>query len=84
MQATVLPSHRCGLVVGGDALYLAMPRLPDEEPFPTAAEPDPLTGVSLRTYYGSLFGQNQRGIVFDATWGSVLVPEYSMRMAFPL
>ena len=84
MTATVVPSHRCGLVVGGNALYLAMPRLPDEDPFPTASEADPDTQVSLRTYYGSLFGQNQRGIVFDATWGSVVVPEYSMRIAFPV
>lgn len=84
MQATVLPSHRCGLVVGGKALFLAMPRLPDQYPYPTAAEYDQDTGVSLRMTYGSLFGQNQMGMIHDATWGSVLVPEYSMRIAFPL
>ncbi|MFA6080719.1 MAG: hypothetical protein WC753_04575 [Candidatus Gracilibacteria bacterium] len=83
MQVKILPSHRCGLVIGGDAFYLAMPRLPDQYPFPTAAEYDADTGVSMRMTYGSLFGQNQMGLIHDATWGSVLVPEYSMRIAFP-
>ncbi len=83
-QAKALPNHKCGLVIGGDALYLAMPRLPDQYPFPTAAEYDPDTGVSMRMTYGSLFGQNQMGMIHDATWGSVLVPEYSMRIAFPV
>lgn len=84
MQVKVLPSHRCGLIVGGNALYLAMPRLPDQYPFPTAAEYDPDTGVSMRMTYGSLFGQNQMGLIHDVTWGSVAVPEYCMRIAFPL
>lgn len=84
MQATVLPSHRCGLVVGGEALYLAMPTLPDQDPFKTANKADPDTGVSMRMYYGTLFGQNQQGFVNDCLWGSTLVPEYSMRIAFPI
>jgi|SRR5579859_96797 hypothetical protein len=84
MQVKALPSHRCGLVIGGDALYIAMPKLPDQYPFPTAAEYDPDSGVSMRMTYGSLFGQNQMGMIHDATWGSVLVPEYSMRIAFPM
>jgi hypothetical protein len=72
------------LIVGGSALYLAMPRLPEEVPFPTAAEYDKETGVSMRMYFGSLFGQNQRGMVHDAIWASTLVPEYCMRILFPL
>lgn len=83
MQVTALPTHRAGLVVGGDALFLAMPQLPEEIPFPTANKADPDSGVSMRMYYGSLFGQNQRGFVHDIIWGSSLVPEYSMRIAFP-
>lgn len=84
MQVKALPSHRAGLVVGGDAFFIAMPKLPEEIPFPTANKSDPDTAVALRMYYGSLFGQNQRGFVHDIIWGSSLVPEYSMRMAFPL
>jgi hypothetical protein len=84
MQVLFVPSHRAGLVVGGNALFLAMPKLPEETPFPTANDHDPDTGVSLRYYYGSLFGQNQRGFVHDCIWGSTLVPEYSMRICFPM
>jgi hypothetical protein len=84
MQVLVLPSHRAGVLYTGDALYLAMPKLPEEVPFPTSNDHDPDTGVSIRQYFGSLFGQNQRGMVHDCIWGSTLVPEYSMAVIFPL
>ncbi len=84
MQLSVLPSHKCGLVIGGKAFFMAMPRLPDQSPYATANEMDPNTGVSMRMTYGALFGQNQQGMIHDCTWGSVVVPEYSMRIAFPL
>lgn len=84
MQATVLPSHRCGLIMAGNPLYLGMPRLPEEVPFPTSSSMDPDSGVSIRQYYGSLFGQNQRGMVHDVIWGKTLVDEYAMMVALPL
>ncbi len=84
MQVTVLPSHRCGLIMSGDPLFLAMPKLPEEVPYPTSAMTDPNSGASLRQYYGSLFGQNQRGMVHDVIWGSTLVDEYAMMVALPL
>ncbi len=84
MQVSVLPSHRAGMITSGDPLFLAMPMLPEEVPFPTANEIDPDTAVSTRMYYGSLFGQNQRGMVHDAIWGSTAVPEYCMSVIFPL
>lgn len=84
MEASVLPSHRCGLIVGGDALYMAMPQLPDQNPFPTANKVDEETGVSTRLTYGSIFGQNQMGFINDVIWGSTLPGEYAMKIAFPL
>jgi hypothetical protein len=84
MQIKALPNHRAGLIVGGNALYIGMPRLPEEVPFPTANKSDSDTGVSIRMYYGSLFGQNQRGFVHDVIWGSTLVDEYAMRIVFPV
>lgn len=84
MQVTVLPSHRCGFVVGGNAMYLAMPKLPDEVPYPTANKYDPDTGVSMRMYYGSQFAMNQRGFVNDVIWGKTAVPEYVFKIAFPI
>lgn len=84
MTVTGLPSHRAGVITAGNPLFLGMPMLPEEVPFPTGNEVDPDTGVSLRMYYGSLFGQNQRGMIHDAIWGKKLVPEYSMSVIFPL
>ncbi|MCW1908631.1 MAG: hypothetical protein KIH63_004790 [Candidatus Saccharibacteria bacterium] len=84
MQVSVLPSHRAGLITSGDPLFLAMPQLPNETPYPTGNAVDPLTGMSIRQYYGSQFGQNVRGMVHDAIWGSTLVPEDSMMLAFPV
>jgi hypothetical protein len=84
MQVSVLPSHKAGLVVGGDAFYIAMPQLPDQEPFATGNEYDAETGVSLRMTYGSIFGANQKGIIYDETHGSLVVDIYSMRVIVPL
>jgi len=84
MQVTILPSHKAGLVVGGDAFYIAMPQLPDQRPFDTANEYDPETGVSLRMTYGSILGANQKGIIYDETHGSQCVPIYCMRVIVPL
>jgi hypothetical protein len=84
MQVTFLPDHRCGMVISGKAGFLAMPKLPDEVPFPTATKTNMATGASLRLYYGTLFGKNTRGVINDAIWGSYIQPEYAMRIAFPL
>lgn len=84
MKLLTFPSHRCGGILGGEALFLAMPQLPEQSPYDTANEYDPDTGCSLRLTYGSLFGQNQTGMIYDETHGSVLVPEYSMRFLIPL
>jgi hypothetical protein len=84
MQAKALPSHRAGLIYSGNPLYIAMPQLPDEAPFATAYQADPDTGIALRMYYGSAFGQNQRGMVHDCIWGRTLVDEYALRVIFPM
>lgn len=84
MQLIALPSHRCGGILGGDAAYLALPQLPEQSPYDTANEYDEDTGASIRLTYGSLFGQNQTGMIYDETHGSVLVPEYTLRYVIPL
>ena len=84
MKVTVLPSHRCGLLVGGNGLFVAMPKLPEQRPYDTASEVDPVTGASVRLTYGSVFGQNQMGFINDAIWGKTIPPEYCMKIVFPL
>jgi hypothetical protein len=84
MELSALPSHRCGFICGGDALFVAMPSLPDEDPFTTIRSQDTETGAAIRMYSGSKFGLNERGTVHDGIWGKVMVPNYAMRIAFPL
>jgi hypothetical protein len=84
MTCSVMPTHRAGMITGGNPLFLGMPALPDQVPFPTASESDPDTGVSVRHYFGTLFGQNQQGYVTDAIWGKRCVPAYSQAILFPV
>lgn len=84
MTVTPLPSHRAGCLMSGDQFYLAMPRLPDESPFTTVNMTDMDSGCSIRHYFGSQFGMNNRAYVRDAIWGSTLVSENSMRLIFPM
>lgn len=84
MQATVLPSHRAGVVMSGKPFFLAMPKLPSQDPFYSASEYDEDTGVSMRTYWGTFLGQNLQGMVHDCIWGYTMVPEYAMSIIIPL
>jgi hypothetical protein len=83
MQVNFVPTHRAGVIMSGNPLYLAMPQLPDESPFDTVKTTDPDSGCSIRHYWGSQFGQNTRAYVWDVIWGSVMVAENSMRVIFP-
>jgi len=84
MTVTPVPSHRAGCLMSGDQFYLAMPRLPDESPFTTVNMTDADSGASIRHYFGSQFGMNNRAYVRDVIWGSSLVAENSLRYIFPL
>ena len=84
MTVTPVPSHRAGILMSGDQFYLAMPRLPDESPFTTVNMTDPDSGASIRHYYGSQFGLNNRAYVRDAIWGSTMVSENCLRYIFPM
>jgi hypothetical protein len=84
MELSVLPNHRCGLIYSGNALFAALPKLPEEDPFFTVSKTDPTSNLSLRFYSGSKFGLNERGSVFDIIWGKTLVPEYAMKVVFPI
>jgi hypothetical protein len=84
MQATVLPTHKAGMIDSGDQFYLAMPTLPDQEPFSTVSEMDKESGASIRHYWGVQFGQNVRSYVRDEIHGSTLNQDNSMRLIFPV
>ncbi len=84
MKATVLPTHRAGGMDSGDQYYLAMPQLPDQEPFSTVNTMDKNSGASIRHYWGVQFGQNVRTYVRDEIHGSTLNEDNSMRLVFPV
>lgn len=84
MQLTVVPSHRAGCVVGGEGFFVAMPKLPPQDPFYSATLMDEDSGVSLRTSYGAFLGQALNKYGVDVIYGATLVPEYAMRMILPL
>jgi len=83
IPAKAVQSHVCGLIYTGEPLYCAMPRLPEKTPFPSASAMSD-TGVSMRLSYGSIFDQGQMGWIYDMIYGYTLVPEYAMRVAFPI
>lgn len=83
MVATVLPNHKCGLIISGDPLFLSMPTLPDQSPYVTANQPDKESNASFRMYYGSQFGQNDRGMIHDGIWGKTLIADYALMLVFP-
>jgi hypothetical protein len=84
MQVKVLPSHRVGMVQSGNQFYVAIPPLPDCDPFMTSVEQDPETAVALRMYTGAQFGQNLYGTVHDAIWGKTQVSDNALAIIFPL
>lgn len=84
MKVAAIPSHRAGCLHSGQQFYLAMPKLPSMEPWPSSTMQDVDSGVALRHYYGALFGLGQRSYVRDIIWGSTMVAENAMRLCFPM
>ena len=84
MTVTPTPSHQAGWMDAGNSFYLAMPKLPDNDPFKTVYFKDKQSGAALRHYWGAQFGLDNRAYVRDSTWGSTLVAEDSMRLIIPM
>lgn len=84
MKIIAAPSHRAGLLIGGDAFYISMPKLPAERPNDSVSKYDPDTGVSLRVTYGTVAGSNVFGFHYAALWGTLMVPDNCMRILFPV
>ena len=89
LQAGVLPDHMAGIVMSGNPLFWANPRLNDKSPWTTRMITPNLDGedlavLELRHYYGSQqIGVNKNSSILDGIWGTTLVPENCMMLAFP-
>lgn len=84
MQVLGAKSHAVGVIYSGNALYLAMPELPDTDPFKSSIITDKDTGASMRLYQGFIMNQAQKQWALQVICGAKLVPEYAMRIAIPL
>lgn len=84
LKVKALGNHRCGFVIAENALFAAMPRLPDKSPFATSIETDPDVGLSMRMYYGTGLEDNFYGFVHDGLYGWNIAPEYIMKIAIPV
>jgi len=84
MKVAVVPSHTAGCLYSGNPHFLAMPKLPEQIPYPSSSEYDEETGVSIRHYYGTVFTQNQQGFIYDCVYGSSLDPDNSMAIINPI
>lgn len=84
MTAKCKGNHRAGVLFCKRALFLAMPPLGNTSPYEGATETDPVTGASLRSFYGFLPTEGAYGYAHQVLFGSTLVDRYAMRLAFPV
>ena len=84
MQLKAVPSHTTALLTSSNALFVAMPRLPDMSPFASHSQYDKDTGVSYRVSYGSFLGQGFQGFVVDGIYGASMAPDYVKRICLPV
>mgnify|MGYP001765350514 CR=1 FL=1 len=84
MQIKAIPSHKAAIIWSSEAMYLAMPQLPNQDPYTSTNEIDDDSKLSMLMYYGSIFGTPERGLVWQALYGTTLVPEYAIKLCFPL
>lgn len=83
MKLKIMPSHKVGLIVGGNAFYLAMPRLSEVINGISSVKVSTKTQVALRHYYSDVPFMNTKGYVVDCIFDSMLHPDYCMRLLFP-
>ena len=84
MTVKVLASHKAGLLYSGDALYVAVPPLPDQDPFQSKVATDPDSGLSLMFSGGWLLGQAQYTFGYSCVAGYTLIDQMAMCLVQPL
>lgn len=83
MTVTSLPTHRAGVLLAGNPFYVAMPRLPSTQPYPSAEHTDADSGLSMQSFFGYIISEAIHAYVDQAIIGSVLSPDRCMRLIFP-
>lgn len=83
MKIKVMNSYRAGVLMSGNPLYLSMPRMQDMDPYSSVSTMDKNSGISMRNYWGNVFGQNQKNFVWDQIYGANFVGENGLCLLFP-
>ena len=84
MQVKVLADHKAGLLYSGDALYVAVPPLPDQDPFDSKVSTDPDSGLSLMFSRGWMLGQAEFIFGYSCVAGYTLVDQMAMCLVQPV
>jgi hypothetical protein len=87
MKIHVNPSHRVGVIMSGNPLYLAMPNPMSwikTDPFKQTVVVDEETGISVCMYEGWSPDQAVRFTSMPSIWGTTIEPLNAMRICLPL
>lgn len=82
-KVRIVPSHKTGAIFFKPALQMAVPKLPSKSPFESAVAQSK-SGISMRTYHGSMMGKDVHQMVHDILFGVTMARDYGVRMIFPL
>jgi len=87
MKILVMPSHRVGVIMSGNPLYLAMPN-PGEwiktDPYHQSVVVDEETGISVCMYEGWSVDKGARFTSMPMLYGTTIEPLNAMRILIPL
>lgn len=87
MQVNVMPSHKVGLIMSGNPLYLAMPAANtwiDASPFAQSSVIDEETGISVTLYQGWDINRATRITSMPIIYGAQIEPLNAMVILIPL
>jgi hypothetical protein len=82
--ATAVGPHRVGLMLSMDAVSLAMPKLPDTQPYTSSSIMDETTGASMLSWHGWIPEKGNTGLVQQVQYGGVYFDDYVQRIILPI
>lgn len=79
----LVASHRAGVIFFKKGFMFASPKLSGTSPYVSSSVMDE-SGISLRSYYGYVFGYNTTMMVNDLYFGATTDSNYACRVIFPV
>jgi hypothetical protein len=79
----IVKSHKRGVIFYQPAFQMACPKLPSKSPYASdVAQTE--SGIALRSYHGSVFGEPITQMVHDVLFGVSMDRDYAATLIFPL